>query len=71
MTEFDGAVAAVADHCGVPDIVINNAGIGAAGDVSATTNDEGRRVFGMNVIGIAGVTRAALPHLRASALRPS
>lgn len=60
------AVAAVVDHYGALDIVINNAGIGAAGDVSANADDEWHRVLDVNVIGIARVTRAALPHLRAS-----
>jgi 2-keto-3-deoxy-L-fuconate dehydrogenase len=63
----DAAVAAVASALGGIDIVINNAGIGAAGDVSANPDDEWRRVLDVNVIGIARVTRAALPHLRTSA----
>lgn len=66
--QVDAAVAAVADHYGGIDIVINNAGIGAAGDVSANGDDEWHRVFDVNVVGIARVTRAALPHLRASAI---
>ncbi|MEV8370752.1 SDR family oxidoreductase [Microbacterium sp. NPDC064584] len=61
------AVDAVAAHFGGLDIVINNAGIGAAGDVSANDDDEWHRVLDVNVVGIARVTRAALPHLRRSA----
>lgn len=64
--QVDAAVAAVVDHYGSLDIVINNAGIGAAGDVSANGDDEWHRVLDVNVVGIARVTRAALPHLRAS-----
>lgn len=64
--QVDLAVAAVVDRYGALDIVINNAGIGAAGDVAANDDDEWRRVLDVNVIGIARVTRAALPHLRAS-----
>ncbi len=64
--QVDAAIAAVVDHYGALDIVINNAGIGAAGDVSANADDEWHRVLDVNVIGIARVTRAALPHLRAS-----
>jgi 2-keto-3-deoxy-L-fuconate dehydrogenase len=45
---------------------VNNAGIGAVGDITAN-DDEWHRVFDVNVVGIARVTRAALPHLRASA----
>jgi 2-keto-3-deoxy-L-fuconate dehydrogenase len=63
----DGAVAAVAERHGGLDIVINNAGIGAVGDVSANDDAEWHRVLDVNVVGIARVTRAALPHLRRSA----
>ena len=62
----EAAVAAVADHFGAIDIVINNAGIGAAGDIAANSDDEWHRVLDVNVVGIARVTRAALPHLRQS-----
>ncbi|MFD4421599.1 SDR family NAD(P)-dependent oxidoreductase [Agromyces sp. NPDC058484] len=48
------------------DIVINNAGIGAQGDIAANDDAEWQRVLDINVIGIARVTRAALPHLRQS-----
>lgn len=61
------AVDAVVAHFGGLDIVINNAGIGAAGDVSANDDAEWHRVLDVNVVGIARVTRAALPHLRGSA----
>ena len=46
---------------GAVDVLVNNAGIGAAGDIAANDDDEWRRVFDVNVIGIARVTRAALP----------
>jgi NAD(P)-dependent dehydrogenase (short-subunit alcohol dehydrogenase family) len=48
------------------DIVVNNAGIGAAGDVAANDDDEWARVLDINVVGVARVTRASLPHLRQS-----
>lgn len=60
------AVEAVVVQFGELDIVINNAGIGAAGDVSANDDDEWHRVLDVNVVGLARVTRAALPHLRQS-----
>jgi 2-keto-3-deoxy-L-fuconate dehydrogenase len=60
------AVKAVAEHFGGIDIVINNAGIGAAGDIAANDDDEWHRVLDVNVVGLARVSRAALPYLRKS-----
>lgn len=48
------------------DILVNNAGIGAQGDITANSDDEWHRVWDINVVGLARVTRAALPHLRKS-----
>ena len=48
------------------DIVINNAGIGAKGTVEDNAQSEWQRVFEVNVFGVVGTTRAALPHLRLS-----
>jgi NAD(P)-dependent dehydrogenase (short-subunit alcohol dehydrogenase family) len=62
----DSAIAAVVAEYGRLDIVVNNAGIGAVGDVAANSDDEWRRVFEVNVFGMARVSRAALPHLRES-----
>jgi NAD(P)-dependent dehydrogenase (short-subunit alcohol dehydrogenase family) len=64
--QVEAAVAAVAAQFGGIDIVINNAGIGATGDVAANDDAEWHRVLDVNVVGMARVTRAALPHLRAS-----
>jgi 2-keto-3-deoxy-L-fuconate dehydrogenase len=58
-----GAIAEVAERLGGIDIVINNAGIGAAGTIADHTDDEWRRVFEINVLGMVRVTRAALPWL--------
>ncbi|MEW2556435.1 SDR family oxidoreductase [Streptomyces zhihengii] len=62
-----GAVTAAATALGGLDILVNNAGIGAAGTVEDNDDDEWRRVLDVNVLGIVRTTRAALPHLRASA----
>ncbi|MFC5503117.1 SDR family NAD(P)-dependent oxidoreductase [Lysinimonas soli] len=64
--QVDAAVGAVIDHFGGLDIVINNAGIGASGDIAANDDDEWHRVLDVNVVGLARVSRAALPHLRRS-----
>ena len=62
----ESAVAAVVARFGRLDVVVNNAGIGAQGDVAANDDDEWHRVLDVNVVGMARVTRAALPHLRVS-----
>ena len=64
--DVDAAVTSVAERLGGIDIVVNNAGIGAAGDVTANSDEEWHRVLDVNVIGIARVSRAAMPFLRKS-----
>lgn len=69
VTDTDGvlkAVDSVAAQFGGIDIVINNAGIGAVGDIAANDDDEWHRLFDVNVVGIARVTRSALPYLQKS-----
>ena len=60
------AVAAAAERFGRLDIVINNAGIGAQGDVAANDDAQWHQVLDVNVVGMARVSRAALPLLRRS-----
>ncbi len=60
------AVEAVLHRFGQIDVLVNNAGIGAAGTVEENADDEWFRVLDVNVVGIARVTRAVLPHLRRS-----
>lgn len=62
----DAAVTEVVERLGGIDVLVNNAGIGAVGDVSQNDDAEWARVLDVNVTGIARVTRAALPHLRRS-----
>lgn len=64
--QVETAVATVAHHFGALDIIVNNAGVGATGNVSANADEEWHRVLDVNVVGIARVTRAALPFLAVS-----
>lgn len=64
--EVTEAVSSASAELGGIDVLVNNAGIGAQGDVSANDDAEWHRVLDVNVVGMARVTRAALPHLRAS-----
>ncbi|MGH8954591.1 MAG: SDR family NAD(P)-dependent oxidoreductase [Microbacterium sp.] len=64
--EVQRAIERIAVEFGGIDILVNNAGIGAAGDVGANEDAEWHRVLDVNVVGIARVTRAALPWLRRS-----
>lgn len=60
------AVDRAAAELGGIDIVINNAGIGAQGQVDANDDAEWARVLDVNVVSVARVATAALPHLRNS-----
>ncbi|ACQ82312.1 short-chain dehydrogenase/reductase SDR [Beutenbergia cavernae DSM 12333] len=69
VTDDDGvrrAVAEAAGALGALDVLVNNAGIGAAGTVADNDDAEWLRVLDVNLLGLVRVTRAALPHLRAS-----
>jgi NAD(P)-dependent dehydrogenase (short-subunit alcohol dehydrogenase family) len=57
------AVAQSTTELGGLDIVLNNAGIGASGSVTANADDEWTRVLNVNVTGISRVVRSAFPHL--------
>jgi 2-keto-3-deoxy-L-fuconate dehydrogenase len=61
------AITVVVGAFGGIDVLVNNAGIGSVGDVAANDDAEWHRVLDVNVVGIARVTRAALPYLRKSA----
>ena len=62
----DGAAAAalaervIAEH-GVPDVVMANAGIGISGPFLDTTEEDWRRVIGVNLLGVVHTLRAFLP----------
>jgi 2-keto-3-deoxy-L-fuconate dehydrogenase len=56
--------ARIEDEHGRIDVLCNNAGIGAVGDVTVATADEWQRVFAVNVFGIAHLSAAVLPAMR-------
>ncbi|GGY63680.1 SDR family NAD(P)-dependent oxidoreductase [Streptomyces omiyaensis] len=64
--QVKSAVDAVAERFGRLDVVVNNAGIGAVGDVTQNGDEEWARVLDVNVIGMVRVARHAVPHLRRS-----
>lgn len=64
--QVEQAVGTVVDQLGGLDVVVNNAGIGATGDVAGNDDAEWARVLDINVTGTARVSAAALPHLRRS-----
>ena len=60
----DRAVAAVMAKAGRIDVLVNNAGVAAAGVSEAFTPEQATALFDVNVIGLHRVTRTVLPHLR-------
>lgn len=65
VTDAEMCHAAAAD-IGPVDVLCNNAGIAAVGDVVASTPEEWERVFAVNVFGTANMSRAFLPAMRAA-----
>src|SRR6478735_11657588 len=62
----DASVAEAAERLGGIDVLVNNAGIGAIGDVSQNDDAEWAHLLDVNVVGMARVSAAALPHPRGS-----
>jgi NAD(P)-dependent dehydrogenase (short-subunit alcohol dehydrogenase family) len=59
-------VARIVNTHGTVDVLCNNAGIGAVGDVTQTTVDEWESVFAANVFGIAYLSAAVIPTMRSA-----
>jgi ketoreductase RED2 len=67
--DADSLVAAAVERFGRLDVLVNNAGrtrVISHTDLDALTDEVFREIFEVNVFGTFRLTRAALPHLRAS-----
>ena len=58
------AVAATIARFGQIDVLVNNAGIGYFGAIEESEEAEVRRMFEINVFGLAHMTQAVLPYMR-------
>jgi NAD(P)-dependent dehydrogenase (short-subunit alcohol dehydrogenase family) len=62
----EGAVRDVVATHGRIDVLCNIAGVGAVGDVVDASEADWQHVFGVNVFGVANMSRAVLPTMRAA-----
>jgi NAD(P)-dependent dehydrogenase (short-subunit alcohol dehydrogenase family) len=63
-TEAHAAAGEAVKKFGRIDILVNNAGYGLLGAIEEASAEETAKLFGTNVFGLLGVTRAVLPHMR-------
>lgn len=63
-TEIKSSVAQTIAHFGQIDVLVNNAGIGYFGSIEESEEAEVRKMFEINVFGLAKMTQEVLPHMR-------
>ncbi len=63
-TQIKTAVAAAIEKFKQIDVLVNNAGIGYFGAIEESEEAEVRRMFEINVFGLAKMTQEVLPHMR-------
>ena len=64
LNEIKESVAATIEKFGQIDVLVNNAGIGYFGAIEESEEEEVRRMFEINVFGLAHMTQAVLPFMR-------
>lgn len=64
--DVDRLLAATLERFGRLDLLVNNAGRSARGELLATTAEEFAELLDLNVVALVRCTQAALPHLLAS-----
>ncbi|RWA69422.1 MAG: SDR family NAD(P)-dependent oxidoreductase [Mesorhizobium sp.] len=65
-SDIAGMVDKVVSEWGRLDILVNNAGVMLLAPTAEADLDDWRRMIELNLIGLIGTTKAALPHLKAS-----
>jgi len=63
-SEIKLSVAQTMAHFGQIDVLVNNAGIGYFGSIEESEDAEVRKMFEINVFGLAKMTQEVLPHMR-------
>ncbi len=62
--EIKSATENMLEYFGTIDVLVNNAGIGYFGAIEESEDTEVRRMFEINVFGLANMTKAVLPIMR-------
>jgi NAD(P)-dependent dehydrogenase (short-subunit alcohol dehydrogenase family) len=62
--QIKAAVNKAITHFGQIDVLVNNAGIGYFGAIEESEEAEVRKIFEINVFGLANMTNEVLPHMR-------
>ncbi|MDG1159075.1 MAG: SDR family oxidoreductase [Flavobacteriales bacterium] len=58
------ALKIIQSEAGKLDVLVNNAGLGMAGPLESTSQEEAEEIFSTNVFGVLNVCRAAVPLMR-------